>query len=103
MMAAQPKAPPGRPKIGIQNIPISKPMTLADAGIDKNLANRARKPGTKRGTTRDIGNPASLADAGIDKNLASRGAHTPEKSASTTSMPMFSDPPGPKTWPRASR
>lgn len=36
-------APAGRPKIGLGENPISKPITLADAGIDKNLADRARK------------------------------------------------------------
>jgi DNA N-6-adenine-methyltransferase (Dam) len=35
-------APAGRPKIGLDPNPISIP-TLADAGIDKNLAHRARK------------------------------------------------------------
>ena len=34
------------------------------------LAQGAREPGTKRGTTRVIGKPASLAEAGIGKNLA---------------------------------
>jgi hypothetical protein len=45
MMEKQPKAPAGRPskKIGVSKTPISKPATLAEAGIDKNLANRARK------------------------------------------------------------
>ena len=39
-------APAGRPKateIGFDENPISKPITLAEAGIDKNLADRARK------------------------------------------------------------
>jgi hypothetical protein len=36
-------APPGRPKIGVSETPISKPPTLAEAGIDKNLAKKARK------------------------------------------------------------
>jgi len=36
-------APAGRPKIGLDDNPISKPVTLAEAGIDKNLADRARK------------------------------------------------------------
>lgn len=36
-------APAGRPKIGLEENPISKPITLAEAGIDKNLADRARK------------------------------------------------------------
>jgi N6-adenosine-specific RNA methylase IME4 len=36
-------APAGRPKIGISEIPISRPPTLAEAGIDKNLAIRARR------------------------------------------------------------
>jgi hypothetical protein len=31
----------GRPKTGLSENPVSKP-TLAEAGIDKNLANRAR-------------------------------------------------------------
>jgi hypothetical protein len=47
MMAEQKKtvglAPAGRPKIGLSENPISKPPTLAEAGIDKNLANKARK------------------------------------------------------------
>jgi hypothetical protein len=34
------------------------------------LAQGAREPGTKRGTTQVIGKPASLAEAGIGKNLA---------------------------------
>jgi hypothetical protein len=35
-------APAGRPKIGVSNTPISeRPPTLAEAGIDKNLAHRA--------------------------------------------------------------
>jgi hypothetical protein len=48
MMADQPKAPAGRPpkeEIGFSENPIFSPeksMTLADAGIDKNLAHRAR-------------------------------------------------------------
>ncbi len=33
----------GRPKIGLQENPINSTPTLAQAGIDKNLANRARK------------------------------------------------------------
>lgn len=41
MMAQQPKAPAGRPKIGLPQNPITAP-TLAQAGIDKNLAHRAR-------------------------------------------------------------
>lgn len=37
-------APAGRPKeIGLQENPIIRPPTLAEAGIDKNLADRARK------------------------------------------------------------
>lgn len=48
MMAAQRDAghmaPAGRPKeIGFEENPIIKPPTLAEAGIDKNLADRARK------------------------------------------------------------
>jgi len=40
MMAAQPKAPPGpKPEIGLNENPIS----LAEAGIDKNLAHAARQ------------------------------------------------------------
>jgi hypothetical protein len=46
MMAEQRKtvglAPAGRRRIGLSKNPISQP-TLAEAGIDKNLANRARK------------------------------------------------------------
>jgi hypothetical protein len=41
MMREQPKAPAGRPpkKIGVSETPISaKPITLLQAGIDKNLA-----------------------------------------------------------------
>jgi hypothetical protein len=39
----------GRPKIGLLENPISepKPLTLAEVGIDKNLANRARKEAAK--------------------------------------------------------
>jgi N6-adenosine-specific RNA methylase IME4 len=49
MMAEQPKAPPGRkPDIGLSKNPISernvdRPVELTEAGIDKNLADRARK------------------------------------------------------------
>jgi N6-adenosine-specific RNA methylase IME4 len=47
LMAAQKTtvgmAPAGRPKIGFQENPIPKPPTLKEAGIDKNLANRARQ------------------------------------------------------------
>jgi hypothetical protein len=43
MMAEQPKAPAGRPpEIGLRENPINQPITLAEAGIDKNLAHRAR-------------------------------------------------------------
>ena len=47
MMAEQPKAPPGRePDIGLSKNPISekninRPISLTQAGIDKNLAHRA--------------------------------------------------------------
>jgi hypothetical protein len=49
-MEEQPKAPPGNPTganqygsgIGLSKNPIPKPITLNDAGIDKNLAHRAR-------------------------------------------------------------
>jgi hypothetical protein len=35
--------PPGKKKIGGNNPPISGPPTLAEAGIDKHLANSGRK------------------------------------------------------------
>ena len=45
-MAAQPKAPPVNPKPPkdrrVAEKPDDSPITLAEAGIDKNLANRAR-------------------------------------------------------------
>jgi N6-adenosine-specific RNA methylase IME4 len=44
MMAVQPKNQGGRPKeTGLPENPISKPITLAKAGIDKNLAHAARQ------------------------------------------------------------
>ncbi len=46
LMAAQRDAgllPEGRPKNGLEENPFSKPITLSEAGIDKNLADRARK------------------------------------------------------------
>jgi hypothetical protein len=46
LMAAQRSAgylPEGRPKNGSATDPFSKPVTLAEAGIDKHLADRARK------------------------------------------------------------
>lgn len=46
LMSSQREAgllPEGRPRNGLEENPFSKPITLADAGIDKNLANEARK------------------------------------------------------------
>lgn len=46
LMAVQREAgmlPEGRPKNGLEENPFSKPITLAEVGIDKNLADRARK------------------------------------------------------------
>jgi hypothetical protein len=45
MMAAQPKAKGGQPyqSTGVSNTPVGNPGTLEQAGIDKNLAKRARK------------------------------------------------------------
>jgi hypothetical protein len=42
MMAEQPKNEGGRPKTGLPKNPVSDAPTLAQVGIDKNLANRAR-------------------------------------------------------------
>jgi hypothetical protein len=44
MMQAQPKATGGQPyqSTGLSENPVRKPITLAEAGIDKNLAHRAR-------------------------------------------------------------
>jgi hypothetical protein len=47
MMAVQPKAAGGQPyqSTGVSNTPVNRPMTLAEAGIDKNLAKSARELG----------------------------------------------------------
>ena len=44
MMAEQPKNEGGRPReTGLSENPVLKPVTLAEAGIDKNLAHAARQ------------------------------------------------------------
>ena len=51
-MAEQPKATGGQPyqSTGVSNTPVeARPNTLAQAGINKNLAHRARKFGRMEG------------------------------------------------------
>jgi hypothetical protein len=44
--------------------------TLADVGVDKNLAERTKGRQTAKGFSKNPLGPKALADHGIDKNLA---------------------------------
>ena len=75
----------GRPtETGVKNTPVSEP-TLADEGVDKELARgtRGKIAGPGRGKRRGVENPAvlddtpTLADQGVDKNLAKEARSGP--------------------------
>lgn len=80
-------APAGRPKIGLEENPISKPITLAEAGIDKNLAHQARTLG-------------KMSEEKFEQTISSARDAVSRAAKNGVMAETRSDAP-PKSWPTA--